>query len=128
MTRKERTFELRNCPEPHYNCAQATAMPLSPEMGLEEEQTRRLLQNFGGGMGCGSVCGALTGALTVLGGAGLPMECREEIIGQFREKFGSIECGQLTAGLERGDPEMRARCGQFIEFAVDWVCGRLGVE
>ena len=119
---------LRNDPSVHYNCAQSAAIPFAPDMGVTEEKVNDLLLNFGGGMGFGSVCGALTGALAAMGGIGLPQEKRIELVEQFRAEFGHVDCGTLSAGLERGTPEMRAVCDRFIEFCLDYVCRESGTK
>ncbi len=128
MTKQQQMLALRNDPNVHYNCAQSVAIPFAGEMGLTPEQANRLMINFGGGMGCGSVCGALTGALFTMGGTDFPPEKRSELIEQFRAKFGSIDCGVLSAGYERGTPEMRELCDGFINFCMDWICHELNVE
>lgn len=128
MSKKERMLALRGDTSVHYNCAQSIAIPFAGEMGLSEEKANDLLLNFGGGMGFGSVCGALTGALVTMGGMGFPQEKREELVNLFRAEFGHVDCGTLSAGLERGTPEMRAVCDRFIEFCLDYVCRESGKE
>lgn len=128
MRKKEKMTALRNDPTVHYNCAQSIAIPFAREMGVTEEKATDLLLNFGGGMGFGSVCGALTGALVTMGGMGLPQEKRVELVEQFREQFGHVDCGTLTAGLERGTEEMRTTCDRFISFCLDYICREVGTE
>lgn len=128
MTKKEKTFELRNNTEVHYNCAQSVFVPFAPEAGLSDETANAVMTCFGGGMGIGSVCGAITGALAAMGALDLPMDKRMELMDSFREKFGHVDCERITEGLTRGTPEMKARCGQFIEFCVDFVCRESGLE
>lgn len=128
MTKKEMMFALRNDPEIHYNCAQSILIPFAEEIGMSKEQANALALNFGGGMGCGAICGALTGALMVMGGLGMPQEKRTELIGLFKEKWNSMDCGVLTCGLERGSPEMRAVCDPLIEFCNDYICRKTGLE
>ena len=128
MTKMEHMQALRSDPSVHYNCAQSVAIPFAKEMGVTEEKANELMLNFGGGMGCGLACGALTGALAAMGGMGLPQEKRLELIEAFREKHGCVNCGELTAGLEKGTPEMRALCDGFVAFCLDYLCREVGVE
>lgn len=128
MTKKERAFELRNNTEVHYNCAQSVLIPFAPEAGLTDEKANALMLNFGGGMGCGAMCGAITGALAAMGGLDLPQDKRVELIEKFREEFGGIDCAKITEGMEKGTPEMKAKCGEFIGFCMDFVCRESGLE
>lgn len=128
MTKKEKAFELRSNTEVHYNCAQSVLMPFAGELELTEGKAFDLALNFGGGMGCGGMCGAVTGALMAMGGLGLPLDKRVELIEGFRERFGGTDCAVITAGMEKGSPEMKARCGEFIGCCMDFVCRETGLE
>ena len=50
--------------EQGFNCAQAVACTLAPAIGLDVDQTFRLMEGFGGGMGgYTETCGAVSGAV-----------------------------------------------------------------
>lgn len=87
-----------------YNCAQAVFSAFSGELGLSEEDAKRVAAAFGGGMGRkGYVCGAVTGALMVLGiKNGGKKEDKEKNYAdtvrfwdKFTENHGSVICLKL---------------------------------
>lgn len=128
MTKREKMTALRNDPSVHYNCAQSVLIPFAEDIGITEEQANDLMLNFGGGMGCGSVCGAVTGALAAMGGLGLPQEKRVELIRQFRNANGALDCAALLkAAVERGE-ERKAHCDRMIDECMDFVCRESGRE
>ncbi|WP_437437292.1 C-GCAxxG-C-C family (seleno)protein [Senegalimassilia anaerobia] len=54
--------------EQGFNCAQAVACTLAPAIGLDVDQTFRLMEGFGGGMGgYTETCGAVSGAVMATG-------------------------------------------------------------
>lgn len=63
----DKAVVLREIESPHYNCAQATAMPFAEDAGLSEEMVRSITANFGGGLKRAATCGAIAGGLAVLG-------------------------------------------------------------
>ena len=102
----ERCKELRACPDPHYNCAQAVLTPFAEAKGMKTEDALALTSCFGSGMNMGSVCGAVTGGLMALGlcGKGGAENCQEFIKRMRRNHDGIINCkdpsqGKPTAGL-----------------------------
>ena len=108
MTRKEDMAALRADTQVHYNCAQAVVVPFARDMGV----TR----------------GALVGALTALGGLGQPQEKRLELIQQFRDENGAIDCAALLkAAFERGE-EKKPHCDRMVRQCVDFVCRETGLE
>ncbi len=128
MTRREDMAALRAHPTIHYNCAQSVLIPFAEDMGITREQANALALNFGGGMGCGSVCGAVTGALMALGGLGLPQEKRLELLRQFTNENGSIDCASLLkASAERGEVK-KVHCDRMVAQCVDFVCQAAGLE
>lgn len=128
MTKREDMLALRAATDVHYNCAQAVLIPFAEDMGLTREQAGALTQNFGGGMGCGATCGAVVGALMALGGLGLPLSKRQELIRRFQEENGALDCTALTkAAIERGEPK-RVSCDRMIARCVDFLCEEAGLE
>ena len=124
MTRKEDMAALRADTQVHYNCAQAVVVPFARDMGVTREQAYDMALNFGGGMGCG----ALVGALAALGGLGQPQEKRLELIQQFRDENGAIDCAALLkAAFERGE-EKKPHCDRMVRQCVDFVCRETGLE
>ncbi len=127
-----------------YNCAQSVLAVFCEDAGLDEETALRVAAGFGGGMGrlC-EVCGALTGGFMLIGmqtGMITPDERKldnvndvpyglvQELARRFRERNGSIRCGELT-GYDLADPAQRLRakeagifknkCPRFIQDAVE---------
>ncbi|MDO4551557.1 MAG: C-GCAxxG-C-C family protein [Planctomycetia bacterium] len=49
------------------NCAQAVLMAHAEELGLTEEQAKKMTACFGGGMCVGNICGAISSGMLVLG-------------------------------------------------------------
>lgn len=49
------------------DCSQVITGKYAKQMGMSEEEARKVSACFGGGMLCGETCGAVTGALMVLG-------------------------------------------------------------
>lgn len=128
MTRKEHSKALRADTQVHYNCAQSVLIPFARDMGLSEEQANALTLNFGGGMGCGGTCGAITGAFVAMGGLGLPQEKRVQLLREFRQANGDINCAQLLKGaMERGE-EKKCHCDRMVAWCMDWVSRESGLE
>lgn len=128
MTKREDMSALRADAEVHYNCAQAVLIPFAEDMGLTREQAGLLTQNFGGGMGCGGTCGALIGTMMALGGLGLPLDRRQELVRRFQEENGALDCASLTrAAAQRGEPK-RISCDCIIARCVEFLCRESGLE
>ncbi len=128
MTRRERARELRADPNVHYNCAQAVLMPFAADIGITDEQAFKLALDFNAGMGHGYVCGAISGALMAMGGLGLVQEKRRDLMKDFLEKNGCVECARLLkAAAERGE-QRKAHCDALVYQCVDFVCREAGLE
>ena len=79
-------------------------------------------------MGCGSVCGAITGALVAMGGLNMPQEKRVQLLREFRQANGDVNCAQLLkAATERGE-ERKCHCDRMVEFCMEWVSRESGLE
>lgn len=112
-----------------YNCAQAVACALAPEIGADAEACYVLSEGFGGGMGGHTeTCGAISGGVMALGqvssgGTALSgttkkrtYELTRELVERFGAKNGSTICCELKgAGCEHGPLRSCPRC---IEDAV----------
>ena len=112
-----------------YNCAQAVACALAPEIGADAEACYVLSEGFGGGMGGHTeTCGAISGGVMALGqvssgGTALSgttkkrtYELTRELVERFGAKNGSTICCELKgAGCEHGP--LRS-CPGCIEDAV----------
>ena len=128
MTRKEHSLALRADTQVHYNCCQAVMIPFAADMGMEQEQANALGLNFGGGMGCGATCGALTGALMALGGLNLPQEQRLELIRDFRQAHGHLDCAKLLAASAQRGEEKKPHCDALVAWCMNWVSSHTGLE
>ena len=112
-----------------YNCAQAVACALAPEIGADAEACYVLSEGFGGGMGGHTeTCGAISGGVMALGqvsSGGMALsgttkkrtyELTRELVERFGAKNGSTICCELKgAGCEHGP--LRS-CPGCIEDAV----------
>lgn len=128
MTRKEHSKALRADTQVHYNCAQSVLIPFAGDVGVSEEQANALTLNFGAGMGCGSMCGAISGAFVAMGGLGMPQEKRVQLLREFRQANGDVNCAQLLkAAAERGE-ERKCHCDQMVEWCMDWLSRESGLE
>lgn len=119
--------------EHQYNCAQAVACALAPEVGGDVDAVYRLSEGFGAGMGGHKeTCGALSGAVMVLGqlrsaGTAEPGATKQktyklasELVEGFREANGSVLCRELKGiGCDHGP--LRS-CPGCIEDAVRGAC------
>lgn len=116
-----------------YNCAQAVACTLAPELGADPGAVYRLSEALGAGMGGhNETCGAITGALLMLGqvasgGVEEPGTTKfktyrlsKALVDGFRDKNGSTNCGELK-GIQC-DHGMLRSCEGCIEDAVLLAC------
>ena len=110
-----------------YNCAQAAAIVIAEQTGMDILPFAKMLNGFGGGIaGSRNVCGALTGAIAAICMARGNGESRAQdldafnktndyakrMFAAFEEKFSTSLCCELT-GVKRGAEEAR------IAFAKD---------
>ena len=110
-----------------YNCAQSIACSYCSRFGIDEKTAFRMAEWFGLGMGAMEDCGAVTAMAMVTGmkesDGNLESPATKKIcygkvkkmIGEFKEKNGSIICRELK-GVETGTP-LRS-CGGCIKDAV----------
>ena len=88
------------------NCSQSVAMAFKDEMGLTEEQVKKLSIAFGGGFGrTRSVCGAVSGMTMVIGMLGSDGEDKlsvyaieQKALELFKNQLGSTICAELLEG------------------------------
>lgn len=91
------------------NCAQAVSMALAPSVDLSEDTAKALSAAFGGGVARmhSEICGAVSGMLIAIGAAHPEMSKTEvyalsrQAIEEFRAENGSINCGELLAGVTK---------------------------
>lgn len=107
-----------------YNCAQAVACTLAPEVGIDADTAYTLSEGFGAGMGGRTeTCGAISGGIMALGqlssggrGASGTTKARtyrmsKELAERFREQNGSTLCCELKGiGCEHGPLRSCAGC------------------
>ncbi|MGA8856915.1 MAG: C-GCAxxG-C-C family protein [Candidatus Bathyarchaeia archaeon] len=102
-----------------FNCAESVLLAVTAELDAtgqtKEHVIPRIATGFGGGIGRnGDVCGALTGgvmAISLVFGRDKPEESRkpcypvvDRFYNDFRSKFGSCKCRELT-NLDMKTPE-----------------------
>jgi len=88
-----------------YNCAVSVALAFKEELGLEEEQIKRLTIAFGGGLSRQRLtCGAVSAMAMVIGYLKSNGESRADIYPiiqqackEFKEQVGSLICGELLS-------------------------------
>lgn len=105
------------------NCCQSVLGSCCERFGLTSEQSYRIGAFLGGGARAGELCGAVSGALMALGlayGDENNRECEKsaEFLAAFREKFGTLRCGELV------DPETQDPhdiCPGYINWCCDYL-------
>lgn len=87
-----------------YNCAQAVVLAFKDEMGISENDAKRLIVGFGGGFGRqGLVCGAVSGMTMVIGavnGGSDKLACYAIVVKaceEVKERLGSLDCKDIKA-------------------------------
>ena len=115
-----------------YNCAQAVTAAFADLYGLTREQALRISASFGGGIGrMREVCGAASGMFILAGldcGSAIPGDATgkeynyrvvQQLAATFRERNGSIICGELLGLRTRAgraqadDPVPEARTDEY---------------
>lgn len=128
----ERARELFDSKQ--HNCAESVFMALNEALdgGLAPETAKRIATGLGGGLGAsGGTCGALTGGVL---GIGLIAKSDDAIArkktlyplaaglqDRFRERFGSIDCRDLTRDLTN---DRRVLC-RAITAAATEMCAEM---
>lgn len=109
------------------NCAQAVLCAFAPELHIDTDTLARLASGFGGGVGrMRGMCGAVSGmcmAAGMLYGYGLndtdeqkaaTYAVIQELVGQFKEEHGTINCGELMRSLaNKTEPTPTPRTAEF---------------
>ena len=107
------------------NCAQAVALAFKDELGMSEEQIKKIMIGFGGGFGrqrltCGAVSG-MTMVLSYLKSDGNDkLKCYELIqkaCAEFKAELGSLICADLLEGKVQVEtnPAPEARTKEYYE-------------
>lgn len=103
MTRAERAKQLFL---EGYNCSQAVLLAFSDLTGVNKETLKAVALPMGGGMGrMRLTCGGVSGAVMAIGLLFPTLSKNEsyalvqEFAGKFRERNGSIICGELLTGV-----------------------------
>ncbi|MDO4396766.1 MAG: C-GCAxxG-C-C family protein [Clostridia bacterium] len=112
-----------------YNCAQAAIMPFCDELGFDKEQTFKMAEAFGFGMGTAGTCGAVSAIAFAMGmknsngnlgegerSKGETYKLIREAIEKFQVKNGSVTCRELK-GMDTG--KVLRSCDGCIEDAVE---------
>ncbi len=121
-----------------YNCAQAVLMSFKDEIGLNEEQIKKVSAGFGGGIGrLREVCGTFSGLVMALGmikgdkaDKAMLYAQIQELAEKFRQDNGSIICRDLLGmrkeeksaptPSERTEQYYKARpCADLVKYAVE---------
>ncbi|MDD5940594.1 MAG: C-GCAxxG-C-C family protein [Lachnospiraceae bacterium] len=119
----ERSKELRNDHNVHYNCAQGVFIPFAERKGLTKEQAAGITANFGSGMRSGLTCGAITGGLMALGlyGADQPADSAEFFRRMRDLHEGRTSCHDLLAAEVHSPAEKKPHCDGMVYEAVEAV-------
>ena len=125
MNRKEYAVQLKhtNC-----NCCQALLCAFADEVGMTEDELKKIGTAFGVGMGClESTCGALIGAQMLMGMKkyqGRPMlRDAAGVLHQFESMCKATICKDLK-GKDTG--VVLCECDDCVRNAVEIVEGMLG--
>jgi C_GCAxxG_C_C family probable redox protein len=130
-----------------FSCAEAVVLALSARYPPELREPQRLATAFGGGIARrGLLCGCVTGAALALGAAIGRTSPNDEgsrdrvyaaanrVIDAFAERFGSLDCRQLTGGLDFTREQARAewaarvqeeRCVHLVRAAAELTAAEL---
>lgn len=130
------------------NCTQAVVLAFADLTGVPEETLKAAALPLGGGLGrLRETCGAVSGAAMALGllfpGTGKPemYALVQEMARRFRERYPSLNCGQLLSGAGLAvdrvpDPERRTQeyyrkrpCPELVYDAaaiVEAICAERG--
>lgn len=124
----QRSHELREDPNIHYNCAQGVFIPFAERKGLTAEQAGAITENFGGGMRMGMTCGAITGGLMALGlyGIGGAHDAVEFIQRIGAQHEGRTQCRDLLSAEVKSPLEKKPHCDNMVYEAVHVVEEMLG--
>ena len=123
------------------NCSVSVVLAFKDILNIEESDLKKLAIGFGGGIGRQRLtCGAVSGMFMVLGALKSDGENRKDIYelvrtacDAFKEKTGSVICGDMLSGIARNDesavPEERTEsyykkrpCAEIIKYAAQIVC------
>ena len=109
------------------NCAESILRTLRDRLNMDlSDDQLAMATGFGGGMGAGCACGALTGAIMAVSletgrKPGIPSEnppratvLAGEIVKEFQDRNKVTCCRALIPGLQKGDPERKKRCSEFV--------------
>lgn len=122
------------------SCAQSVAAAFAPELGLREEQVKRMMSGFGAGFGrMREVCGAFSGVtfvISTLYGSAEPGRKSEiyAIIQELAKAFragsgGSIVCRELLGPARaENNPTASARTAEYYRKRPCPALVRLGAE
>ncbi len=112
----ERCRALRADTTRHYNCAQATFVPVAESLGMDTETACRIGAHFAAGMGMGATCGGVTGGLMALGLAGADKKMAQEFLRRIRDAHdGEITCaGLLRRDRALGHTERKPHCDAMV--------------
>lgn len=115
-----RSYQIRNDPAVHYNCAQGVFIPFAEKKGLTFEQAAGITANFGAGMRSGLTCGAITGGLMALGlyGLGEPGDAAEFFRRMKALHEGRTQCRDLLAAEVHSKEEKKPHCDNMVYEAV----------
>lgn len=125
-----------------YNCAQAVAGALTPDLGIDQQDALLLAAALGGGL-AGTheqTCGALLGGLMALGayaqdgspeGKEMANAVGEKLLAAFAGRNGCLRCGDLLAqedmdARSAADPRLSAYpdirpCARLVVDVIDAV-------
>lgn len=128
----------KECFESGANCSQAVALAFKDRIGLTEEQIKKLVIGFGGGLARQrSVCGAVSGMVMVLSylkSDGVDKQSIYKLIqgacAEVKDKLGSMICAELLEGKVKVDsspnPEERTAeyykkrpCAEIVQTVAD---------
>lgn len=113
--------ELREDPNVHYSCSQATFLPFAQEKGVDRETALAISSNFNSGMKSGMTCGAVTGGLMVLGLYGV--NDNASVVGYLRKirnnHAGTLECRDLLAANAKTGMPQHQHCDGMVYESVE---------
>jgi len=124
-----------------FNCSESTLLGLCEAFGVEENEMIPMIASpFGGGIGReGHICGSLVGGLMFLGinfgrkdvnhERGPAYDTATTLLNKFTEKYGSINCRDITGLDMKDEVQVAGRkeevhetiCRPLVRQVCEWV-------
>lgn len=99
-----------------YSCSESIVMAAA-EKGYVPQEYVKLATPFSGGMASGCLCGAIAASQLVIGACfekDVAKLMAKEFIQKFKARHKATCCRVLSHGLDKGSPERRELCKNYV--------------